>query len=242
MHISPSLSVVIPVFNECANIRPLVKEITSALDKISDYEIIFVNDCSTDNTLAVITEMQDGIPQLRVITHLQRAGQSAGLRTGILAAKGQLIATLDGDGQNDPADIVKLLNEYKAQHRQGLRMITGNRVTRKDSLAKRKASLIANSIRKFLLKDDNPDTGCSLKLFERDFFLKLPYFDHMHRFLPALAKRENCSIIVVPVNHRHRVHGTSKYANLDRLLAGIPDLLGVMWLIRRCPRNLNSEE
>ena len=236
------LSIVIPVFNEEENVCTLAKEIVSALSGICDYEIIFVNDSSTDNTNQALSNLKKEMPQLRVIHHLQRSGQSAGLRTGILAANGRIIVTLDGDGQNDPADIPILLKKYEECRDSNHLMVTGHRVTRKDSKAKRYASKIANAVRSRLLRDDNPDTGCALKLFERDLFLKLPYFDHIHRFLPALAKREDCRIVVVPVNHRHRARGVSKYANFERLIAGVIDLLGVMWLIRRYPKNLDSKE
>ncbi len=236
------LSVVIPIFDEQDNIKPLLEEITASLYNICDYEIIYVNDGSLDASLSILMEFRKTIPQLRVVNHIQRAGQSAALRSGIMAATGQLIATLDGDGQNDPSDIPKLLAVYRAYTGPSQLMVTGHRVTRKDSWAKRSASRLANAIRRLLLRDDNPDTGCSLKIYERQFFLTLPYFNNMHRYLPALARRENCNVTVVPVNHRHRTKGYSKYANLGRLLASIPDLLGVMWLIKRAPRNLKSEE
>ena len=236
------LSVVIPIFNERDNVTPLVEEINAALNGICDFEIIFVNDASTDDSLTILTELKQSFPFIRTVTHNKRSGQSAGLRTGVLAASGTLIATLDGDGQNDPADIPKLLERHESLSGSEFLMITGHRVDRKDTWAKRKASRAANAIRSILLKDDNPDTGCSLKLYDRALFLRLPYFDHMHRFLPALVKRENFRVEVVPVNHRHRAYGQSKYANIDRLLVGIPDLIGMMWLIKRSPKNLKSEE
>ena len=236
------LSVVIPIFNERDNVTPLVEEINAALNGICDFEIIFVNDASTDDSLTILTELKQSFPFIRTVTHNKRSGQSAGLRTGVLAASGTLIATLDGDGQNDPADIPKLLERHESLSGSDFLMITGHRVDRKDTWAKRKASRAANVIRSILLKDNNPDTGCSLKLYDRALFLRLPYFDHMHRFLPALVKRENFRVEVVPVNHRHRAYGQSKYANIDRLLVGIPDLIGMMWLIKRSPKNLKSEE
>ena len=236
------LSVVIPIFNERDNVTPLVEEINAALNGICDFEIIFVNDASTDDSLTILTELKQSFPFIRTVTHNKRSGQSAGLRTGVLAASGTLIATLDGDGQNDPADIPKLLERHESLSGSEFLMITGHRVDRKDTWAKRKASRVANAIRRILLKDNNPDTGCSLKLYDRALFLRLPYFDHMHRFLPALVKRENFRVEVVPVNHRHRAYGQSKYANIDRLLVGIPDLIGMMWLIKRSPNNLKSEE
>ena len=236
------LSVVIPIFNERDNVTPLVEEINAALNGICDFEIIFVNDASTDDSLTILTELKQSFPFIRTVTHNKRSGQSAGLRTGVLAASGTLIATLDGDGQNDPADIPKLLERHESLSGSEFLMITGHRVDRKDTWVKRKASRAANVIRSLLLKDNNPDTGCSLKLYDRALFLRLPYFDHMHRFLPALVKRENFRVEVVPVNHRHRAYGQSKYANIDRLLVGIPDLIGMMWLIKRSPNNLKSEE
>ena len=236
------LSVVIPIFNERDNVTPLVEEINAALNGVCDFEIIFVNDASTDDSLTILTELKQSFPSIRTVTHNKRSGQSAGLRTGVLAASGTLIATLDGDGQNDPADIPKLLERHESLSGSEFLMITGHRVDRKDTWAKRKASRAANAIRSILLKDNNPDTGCSLKLYDRALFLRLPYFDHMHRFLPALVKRENFRVEVVPVNHRHRAYGQSKYANIDRLLVGIPDLIGMMWLIKRSPKNLKSEE
>ena len=236
------LSVVIPIFNERDNVTPLVEEINAALNGVCDFEIIFVNDASTDDSLTILTELKQSFPFIRTVTHNKRSGQSAGLRTGVLAASGTLIATLDGDGQNDPADIPKLLERHESLSGSEFLMITGHRVDRKDTWVKRKASRAANVIRSLLLKDNNPDTGCSLKLYDRALFLRLPYFDHMHRFLPALVKRENFRVEVVPVNHRHRAYGQSKYANIDRLLVGIPDLIGMMWLIKRSPNNLKSEE
>ena len=242
MNIGSSISVVVPVFNEEENIYPLAQEIGSALKGICDYEIIFVNDSSADATAVTLTKLKNEISEIRVIHHSQRTGQIAGLRTGILAAKNNIIVTLDGDGQHDPADIPSLLKKYEQSHDTHFAMVTGHRVKRKDSWAKRYASKIANTVRANLLKDDNPDTGCGLKLFHKNLFLRLPYFDHIHRFLPALAKREGCRIFVVPVNHRNRRHGVSKYANFQRLVVGIVDLLGVMWLIRRYPKNTDSKE
>ena len=238
----PLLSVVVPVLNEADNIRPLVAEIVAALDGVCDFEIVYVDDGSTDGTRNTLLTLKKSEPRLRVIIHDKRAGQSAGLRSGVMAAQGDLIATLDGDGQNDPADIPKLLKAYQSDKKADRLMVTGHRVNRRDSWAKRRASRIANAVRRAALRDDNPDTGCSLKLYERALFLRFPYFDHMHRYLPALAKRENCAVRVVPVNHRHRTQGRSKYTNLGRLLVGVPDLLGVMWLIRRSPGDLKSKE
>ncbi|NQW11308.1 MAG: glycosyltransferase [Alphaproteobacteria bacterium] len=240
----PLLSVVVPVLNEEQNVAPLAAEIRAALDGACAYEIIYVNDGSTDGTATALAEARAANPMLRVVEHAARSGQSAALRTGITAARGLLIATLDGDRQNDPADIPTLLDAWHAADRLGKApvMITGHRVNRCDSWAKHRASRVANWLRRATLGDDNPDTGCSLKLFERALFLRMPYFDHMHRFLPALALREGAMVEVVPVNHRPRPTGTSKYRILDRLLVGIPDLLGVMWLMRRRPNGQDARE
>lgn len=238
----PLLSVVVPVLNEEANVGPLIAEIVAALDGVCPFEVVFVNDGSTDATGARLDEIAVVNPRLRMLTHSHRCGQSAGLRSGISAARGRLIATLDGDGQNDPADIPALLAAWRDQPDGSPVMVTGHRVNRRDTWTKRRASGIANALRRAMLGDDNPDTGCSLKLFERALFLRFPYFDHMHRFLPALAKREGASVRVVPVNHRARHAGTSKYKIFDRLAVGIPDLLGMMWLMRRSPTGLTVRE
>ena len=232
----PQVSVVVPVFNEQDNIAPLVHEITAALRGVLPFEIIYVDDCSKDDSREILKQLRMTVPELRVFGHTRQSGQSTAIRNGVKQARGEWIATLDGDGQNDPADIPKLLAAWRDGGGESRRlMVTGHRVNRRDTWSKRRASRAANAIRRALLGDDNPDTGCSLKLYERALFLLLPYFDHMHRFLPALARRENCAVAVVPVNHRHRRHGTSKYSNLGRALVGIPDLLGVIWLMRRPP-------
>ena len=237
---SPELSVVVPVLNEAGNIKPLVMAIVDAF-KGRNIEIVYVDDGSTDNTLAELRALQAEVPMLRVMVHSHRSGQSAGLRTGILAARAPLIATLDGDGQNLPEDLVRLEKEVHA-HRPGLVMAAGVRVKRQDGVAKRYASVMARKIRRLLLKDDHPDTGCATKVFDRELFLRLPYFDHLHRFMPPLARREGATVLAVPVGHAARSQGQSKYRTLDRLLVGISDIFGVMWLIRRSPRNLNVEE
>jgi dolichol-phosphate mannosyltransferase len=236
------LSVVVPVLNETENIRPLIDEIQAALKDVCVYEIVYVDDGSNDGSLDLLTKLAQSMTELRVIAHARRSGQSAGVRSGVLAARGRLIATLDGDGQNDPADIPKLLEAHREHTGTERLMVTGWRAERRDSWAKRRASRLANAIRRAMLRDDNPDTGCSLKLYERELFLRLPYFDHMHRYLPALAKRENCAVRIVRVNHRHRTHGVSKYKIMDRLVVGLSDLLGVWWLIRRSPGPLDSKE
>ena len=236
----PELSVVVPVLNEAGNIKPLVDGIVKAFAG-RNIEIIYVDDGSTDNTLAELKALQKNVPMLRVMAHSHRSGQSAGLRTGILAARAPLIATLDGDGQNLPGDLVRLEQEVHA-HRPGLVMAAGVRVKRQDGMAKRYASILARKIRRLMLKDDHPDTGCATKVFDRELFLRLPYFDHLHRFMPPLARREGATVLAVPVGHAARLQGQSKYHTLDRLLVGISDIFGVMWLIRRSPKKLNVEE
>ena len=237
---TPEISIVVPVMNEEGNIEPLIADILTAF-KGRSIEIVFVNDASTDKTADELAALKKNIPQLRVLTHDQRCGQSAALRTGIFAAKASLIGTLDGDGQNLPSDLVNLEKEVLA-HKPGLVMAAGVRVNRKDGPAKRYASIFARKIRKWILKDNHPDTGCATKVFDRELFLKLPYFDHIHRFMPPLARREGATVLAVPVGHAARTTGLSKYKTLDRLAVGISDLLGVMWLIRRSPKNIDVKE
>jgi len=228
------LSIVIPVRNEVGNIAPLIVEIASALDGAGiDYEIVYVDDGSTDATAGEIGRMQASNKRLRLISHAKSCGQSAAVRTGVKAASAPWIATLDGDGQNDPADIPSLWQIAKATPSTPPLLIAGHRARRQDSWTKRRASKIANAIRRAMLHDDTPDTGCGLKLFPRALFLDLPYFDHMHRFLPALVLREGGVVRSLPVNHRPRERGASKYGVFDRLWVGIADLFGVMWLCRR---------
>jgi dolichol-phosphate mannosyltransferase len=236
------LSVVIPVKNEAGNIAPLVAEIVRALDGHALYEIVYVDDGSTDSTAAEIGRLQANVPQLRLLRHAQACGQSAAIRSGVKAALGRWIATLDGDGQNDPADIPALWRIAQGSAETPPLLIAGHRARRQDSWSKRKASRIANAVRRRLLHDDTPDTGCGLKLFPRALFLDLPYFDHMHRFLPALVLREGGIVRSVPVNHRPRQHGISHYGVLDRLGVSIADLCGVFWLRRRLVRPLVVED
>jgi dolichol-phosphate mannosyltransferase len=231
----PQLSVVVPVHNERDNIVPLLTEIAAALRGHCDFEIVYVDDASKDDSLAVLTAAKASFPELRVLRHLAQSGQSTAVRTGIKAARGAWIATLDGDGQNDPADIPKLLAMRDASP-ESIKLFAGWRVERKDSGSKRWASRFANAIRARLLRDETPDTGCGIKLFERAAFLDLPYFDHMHRYLPALMQRAGWRVLSVPVNHRPRGAGLSKYNNFNRALVGIADLRGVAWLIRRSKR------
>ena len=230
--IDPILSVVVPVRNEGPNIAPLVAEIEAAVAGIP-HEIIYVDDGSSDETPTRLREAAATAP-LIALRHRVSCGQSAAIVTGVRAARGAWIATLDGDGQNDPADIPALF--ARAQAATGLMLIAGNRVHRRDTRAKRIASRTANGVRARLLGDATPDTGCGLKLFRRDAFLELPHFDHMHRFLPALFIRAGGKVESVPVNHRPRTRGQSNYGTLDRLWVGIFDLVGVFWLQRRWKR------
>jgi dolichol-phosphate mannosyltransferase len=226
------LSVVIPVRNEAPNIVPLVAEIEAALAGIR-HEIVYVDDGSSDDTPAALRAAAAGAP-VRVLRHRSSCGQSAAVVTGVRAARGTWIATLDGDGQNDPADIPRMLARAEAEG--GQILVAGHRVTRKDSWVKRRSSRIANGVRARLLRDATPDTGCGLKVFPRALFLDLPAFDHMHRFLPALVLRQGGRVVSEPVNHRPRVRGSSNYGTLDRLAVSLFDLIGVAWLQRRWKR------
>ncbi|MBC7657139.1 MAG: glycosyltransferase family 2 protein [Frankiaceae bacterium] len=237
---TPVLSVVVPVFNERDNVGPLVAEIVAALRGRLAFEIVYVDDCSKDDSFAMLQQLMQSTPELRVLGHVSQSGQSTAIRTGVKAARGAWIATLDGDGQNDPADIPKLL-DVRATSDASLKLFAGWRVNRRDTGSKRWASKFANAIRSRLLRDETPDTGCGIKLFERDAFLDLPYFDHMHRYLPALFKRAGWNCISVPVNHRERSTGVSKYNNLQRAWVGLADLRGVGWLIKRSKRTAVRE-
>ena len=227
------LSVVIPVRNEAPNIAPLVREIAAALEGRLDYEIIYVDDGSRDETAAAVRALAREVPRLRLLRHRRSFGQSTAIRTGVKAARAPWIATLDGDGQNDPADIPKLWDMARAAASEPPLLIAGHRARRRDSTVKRLSSRIANGVRRALLGDGTPDSGCGLKLFPRALYLELPFFDHNHRFLPALVRRAGGRVVSVPVNHRPRERGRSNYGTLDRLFVGIVDLFGVMWLMRR---------
>ena len=240
MNKAPQLSVVVPVYNEEDNVGPLVAEISAALRGHIDFEIVYVDDASKDATFERLRALQAATPELRILRHIANAGQSTAIRNGVKAARAPWIATLDGDGQNDPADIPKLLDE-RAAAAPSVKLLAGWRVNRKDSGSKRWASKFANAIRARLLHDATPDTGCGIKLFERAAFLDLPYFDHMHRYLPALMQRAGWQTVSVPVNHRPRTSGASKYTNLGRALVGVRDLLGVAWLIQRSRRTAVEE-
>ncbi len=227
------LSVVIPVHNEEANIQPLVDEVRQALDGKLAYELIYVNDGSSDGTLQRLSDAGQECAELRVISHAESVGQSTAVRTGVQYAQGQWIATLDGDGQNDPADLPALYTALLQNSPDGVQLVNGYRKKRKDTFIKRISSRLANGIRSFLLKDETPDTGCGLKVFSREAYLALPFFDHMHRFLPAMIQRGGGKVMSVEVNHRERERGASHYGFFDRLWVGVFDLMGVAWLQRR---------
>lgn len=232
------LSVVIPVCNEADNVGLLAREIQAALGDLPGrppFEIIFVDDGSTDGTVAAVHAARDGgIPEIRLLEHSQRCGQSRAICSGVQAARAEWIATLDGDGQNDPADLPQLLLVLAAAD-DSLKLVIGNRTTRKDSWLRRISSRVANRVRGGLLRDGTPDTGCGIKLMHRATFMQLPWFNHMHRFLPALFQRAGARVVSVPVRHRARTKGVSKYGVRNRLWVGIVDLFGVRWLILRNP-------
>ena len=236
---SVAVSAVIPVKDEAGNVGPLAREIAAALAGEA-HEIVFVDDGSSDGTAEALTALKTELPQLRVLRHGRNLGQSRGIRSGVAAARGPTIVTLDGDGQNDPADIPKLLALLRADPALG--MVSGVRVKRKDSASRRIASRLGNRFRNTMLGDGASDTGCGLKAFRRDAFLALPYFDHMHRFLIALVQREGWKVAYAPVNHRPRLTGTSKYTNFGRMLVSFHDLLGVRWLQRRYRGISHTEE
>ena len=227
------ISIIIPMYNEADNVEFFITETHNSLKELSlTIEIIVINDGSTDKTPEELNILLNTIPALKIINHAHNFGQSAAILSGIRAAKHPWIITMDGDAQNDPNDIPLLLEQLKTHHN-GPLLIVGNRINRCGSRIRKLSSRIANGIRQQLLHDDCMDTGCSLKLFSRDVFLQLPHFNHMHRFLPALIKRAGGRVINVPVNHRPRTRGTSKYGVTNRLWVGIVDLFGVKWLLSR---------
>lgn len=228
---APDYSIVVPVFDEGGAAPALAREIAAAFAG-ENHEIIFVDDASRDDTKALLVALKAEIPQLRVLGHRKNSGQSRAVRSGVLAARAPIVVTLDGDGQNDPADAPRLARALKAGP-EDLALVGGERVKRQDSSAKRLASRFGNGVRKRMLKDTANDTGCGLKAFRREAFLRLPYFDHIHRYIPALMLREGYQVEFQPVNHRHRETGVSKYTNFGRLKASVSDLLGVMWLQTR---------
>lgn len=228
------LSVVVPVRNESENVAPLIAEIRTALHDHYDYEIVYVDDGSTDETLCALQEARALVGErLRILQHPVSYGQSTAIWNGVRAARAPIVATLDGDGQNDPADIPALLGELQGSRIAQLQLVTGQRARRNDSALRRLSSRIANTVRGAVLKDNTPDTGCGIKVFYREAYLQLPYFDHMHRFVPALIQRQGGASRSVPVAHRARRHGRSNYGVHNRLWTGIVDLVGVAWLMRR---------
>lgn len=229
---SPQVCVVVPVRNEEGNLAPLIAEIEAALAPLAPFEIVYVNDGSSDGTAQELARLARERAHLRVVTHAQSCGQSAAVRTGVRAARAPIVCTLDGDGQNDPAFIprmVALLREMGP----GCGLVQGQRLGRKDTGFKRFQSRVANAVRRFMLKDGTRDTGCGLKCFRREAYLALPYFDALHRFMPALVQREGYSIGYVDVIDRPRLTGVSNYGFFDRLWVGLVDLVGVRWLIER---------
>ncbi len=228
-----SVSIVIPMRNEAENVGPLIADITTAIAELSDYEIIVVDDGSSDDTAACVRALGAQDPRIRLVRHAKSAGQSAAVHSGVLRATAPIICTLDGDGQNPPMELPKLYTPLLQDQTGQLALVAGQRVARQDTLSKRLASRIANGLRGRLLRDGTRDTGCGLKGFRRDAFLSLPYFDHMHRYLPALFKRDGWQITLVDVSHKERHAGRSNYSNIQRAFVGIYDLIGVAWLIRR---------
>lgn len=229
----PAVSVVIPAHNEAENLASLIPEVAASLGAVS-HEIVIVDDASTDDTPALIDRLAAGGIAVRRLRHPRSLGQSAAVMTGVVAARGPLVVTLDGDGQNDPRFIPEML---KALDNPAVGIVAGQRLGRKDTMSKKLSSRVANGIRRFFLKDDTRDTGCGLKAFRREPFTRLPYFQGMHRYLPALFLGDGWRIAHVDVVDRERHHGASHYGMLDRLAVGIPDLFGVWWLLRRRRRN-----
>lgn len=231
MESQAELSIIIPVYNEVDNVELLYHETADALSaKQYTFEVIFVDDGSKDGTKEKLRELEKVNDTLKVVCHKSNYGQSAALFSGAKAANYKTLVTMDGDGQNDPADIPRLYKQSFTHHNT---VVLGNREKRDDTQIRRLSSRVGNGVRRWLLNDECPDTGCSLKLFPRDAFLMLPHFNHMHRYLPALFKRAGFKLVNVKVNHRPRLHGTSKYGVMNRLFVGIHDLIGMRWLLKR---------
>ena len=229
------ISILVPVMNEAGNIRPLIDEICAAFAG-RRLEIIYIDDASNDATPAELRQALAAVPQLRVLRHASRAGQSVAIRSGLHMANGELIGVLDGDGQNVPADFPALeAAVVKAAKKGDMVMAAGIRQRRNDSALRLLASRGARWIRATMLADTHPDSGCGIKILPRELFLQLPFFNHMHRFMPSLVRRHGGIVVGVPVAHRPRIAGTSKYRILDRLIVGISDVMGVIWLLRRAP-------
>ncbi|MDC1381860.1 glycosyltransferase family 2 protein [Candidatus Puniceispirillum sp.] len=239
---SLDISILVPVMNEAGNIRPLIDEICATFSN-RRFEIIYVDDASDDATAEELVAALADIPQLRVLRHFKRAGQSAAIRSGLLQAKGTLIGVLDGDGQNVPADFPALEAVIIDASKDGaLVMAAGIRQSRNDSAVRLLASSVAKWVRVSLLADTHPDSGCGIKILPRALFMQLPFFNHMHRFMPSLVRRHGGVVLGVPVAHRPRIVGVSKYRILDRLLVGVSDVLGVIWLLRRAPEQAGVSE
>lgn len=241
---APRFTIIAPMLNEAGAVGPMCAEIYDACQDLGPFEAIFVNDGSTDDTAAEIAKARSRHPWLRELRHARPCGQSAAVRSGVMAAQAPIVVTIDGDNQNPPAEIPKLVRPFLESPAPRLGLVAGQRVGRKDTPSKRLASRLANGLRARILRDDTRDTGCGLKAFPRDVFLALPFFDHLHRYLPALVKREGYEVQLVDVTHRAREAGRSKYTNIGRAFVGVQDLLGVWWLLRRrrLPEIVPSEE
>ncbi|MEM9901921.1 MAG: glycosyltransferase family 2 protein [Pseudomonadota bacterium] len=237
----PAVSVVVPMHDEAENVAPLLDGIIAACAPMA-FEVIVVDDGSRDGTAAAVRKAAAGEPRIRLLRHPKAAGQSAAVHSGVQSARGRIVCTLDGDGQNPPEELPKLFTPLLDCADPTLGLVAGQRVGRQDTASKRLASRLANGLRASILKDGTRDTGCGLKGFRRDAFLSLPYFDHMHRYLPALFKRDGWAVELVDVSHRGRMAGRSKYSNLRRAVVGVSDVLAVAWLIRRRKKASASEE